>query len=71
MADHMSDELGVASFTLAVQKHQAFGMEVVKSMVFRFIEIHYNRKRNYTTNDGYPPLMKRREYYRDQLSAVV
>lgn len=46
-------------------------MEVVKSMVFRFIEIHYNRKRIYTTNDGYPPLMKRRQYYRDQLAKVV
>ena len=46
-------------------------MEVVKSMVFRFIEIHYNRKRIYTTNDGYPPLMKRGQYYRDQLSKVV
>ena len=133
MADHMRAELCVASFTLAVQKHQAFGMtfhsdrgsqftskvyretlarygavqsmshtgrcydnarmesffatlkkeciykvktetlkmEVVKSMVFRFIEIHYNRKRIYTPNNGYPPLMKRRQYYRDQLAKVV
>ncbi len=52
-------------------KTETLKMEVVKSMVFRFIEIHYNRKRIYTTNDGYPPLMKRRQYERDQLSKVV
>ncbi len=52
-------------------KTDALKMDVVKSMVFRFIEIHDNRKRIYTTNDGYPPLMKRDQYYRDQLSKVV
>ncbi|MHB1407187.1 MAG: IS3 family transposase [Desulfitobacteriaceae bacterium] len=48
-------------------KTEAMSMNAVKSMVFRFIEIYYNRKRIYTTNGGYPPLVKRLNYYRDQL----
>ncbi|WP_172625470.1 DDE-type integrase/transposase/recombinase [Desulfitobacterium sp. LBE] len=46
-------------------------METVKSIVFRFIESYYNRRRIYTTNEGYPPLVKRSLYYRDQLSKAV
>ena len=38
-------------------KTEALKWETVKSMVFRFIEVHYNRKRIYTTKSGYPPLM--------------
>ena len=52
-------------------KTETLKMEMVKNMVFRFIEIHYIRKRFYTTNVGYPPFMKHRQYYRDQLSEVV
>ena len=52
-------------------KTEALKMETVKSMVFRFIEVHYNRKRIYTTNNGYPPLMKRNQYYRNQLPQVI
>ena len=52
-------------------KTEALKMETVKSMVFRFIEVHDNRKRIYTTNNGYPPLMKRDQYYRNQLPQVT
>lgn len=35
-------------------------MEMVKSIVFRWIETYYNRKRVYTANPGgYPPLVYR------------
>lgn len=52
-------------------KPETLRMETVKSIVFRFIEVYYNRKRIYTPNEGYPPLMKRSLYYRDQLSQAV
>ncbi len=52
-------------------KTEALKWETVKSMVFRFIEMHYNRKRIDTTNSGYPPLMKRDQYYRNQLPQVM
>jgi len=46
-------------------------METVKSIVFRFLEIYYNRKRIYTTNGGYPPLMKHALYDKNRLSEAV
>lgn len=49
-------------------KTEAMSMNAVKTMVFRFIEIYYNRKRIYTTNGGYPPLIKRYNYFKDQLA---
>lgn len=49
-------------------KTETLRMETVKSLVFRFIEIYYNRKRIYTTNKGYPPLMKRSNYYQEHLA---
>ncbi len=52
-------------------KTETMRMETVKSMVFRFIEIYYNRKRIYTTNGGYPPLMKRANYYREHLPQAM
>lgn len=52
-------------------KTETMRMETVKSMVFRFIEIYYNRKRIYTTNGGYPPLMKRSNYYREYLPQAM
>lgn len=48
-------------------KTETMSMEHVKSIVFRFIEIYYNRKRIYTPNAGYPPLVKRSNYYRNNL----
>lgn len=52
-------------------KTENMSMDTVKSMVFRFIEIYYNRKRIYTTNGGYPPLEKRSHYYREQLAKAI
>lgn len=49
-------------------KTEVMSMNAVKSMIFRFIEVYYNRKRIYTTNGGYPPLIKRLKYYKDQLA---
>jgi len=48
-------------------KTESMSMDKVKSIVFHFIEIYYNRKRIYTTNGGYPPLVKRSLYYQDNL----
>ncbi|KGP75192.1 transposase [Desulfosporosinus sp. Tol-M] len=48
-------------------KTEVMSMNAVKSIVFRFIEIYYNRKRIYTTNGGYPPLVKRSHYYQKNL----
>jgi len=52
-------------------KTETMRMETVKSMVFRFIELYYNRKRIYTPNGGYPPLVKRSLYYQENLTQVV
>ena len=52
-------------------KTETMKMETVKSIVFRFIEIYYNRKRIYTTNGGYPPLAKRSHYYQEHLPQAV
>ncbi len=52
-------------------KTETLRMETVKSMVFRFIEIYYNRKRIYTPNGGYPPLMKRLIYHQEKLPQAV
>ncbi|MDD2496632.1 MAG: IS3 family transposase [Desulfitobacteriaceae bacterium] len=51
-------------------KTECMSMDKVKSIVFRFIEIYYNRKRIYTTNGGYPPLVKRSLYYKNNLLLV-
>jgi transposase InsO family protein len=38
-------------------------METVKSLIFRWIFLYYNRKRVYTANEGgYPPVIKRRMF---------
>ena len=39
-------------------KIESLKRETVEILVFRLIEVHYNRKRIYTTSSGYPPLMK-------------
>ena|GEM_PF-3672958 len=38
-------------------------METVKSIIWRFIEIYCSKRRVYTTNGGYPPLVYRSMYY--------
>lgn len=52
-------------------KTENMKMNTVKSLVFRFIEAYYNRKRIYTTNGGHPPLMKRTLYYQTRLAKAV
>ena len=52
-------------------KTEALSMEAVKTIIFRYIEIYYNRNRIYTSNRrGYPPLVYRNLYYKNlQLAA--
>jgi len=46
-------------------KTELLSKETVKTIIFRYIEIYYNRYRIYTTNkNGYPPLVYRAMYYR-------
>jgi len=52
-------------------RSETMSMEKVKSIVFRFIETYYNRKRIYTPNGGYPPLMMRSNYYQRSLPQAV
>lgn len=52
-------------------KTENLRMETVKSIVFRFIEIYYNRKRIYTPNGGYPPLLRRSLFYRGCLPQAI
>ena len=47
-------------------KTEQLPMSVVKSIIFRFIEVYYNRRRIYTTNAGYPPLVFRDMFYRGE-----
>ena len=51
-------------------KTENLPMEMVKSIIWRYIEGYYNHRRIYTTNDGYPPLVYRNMYYARQLSAA-
>lgn len=44
-------------------KTKEMSMGLVKQIVYRYIEFYYNRKRIYTTNGGYPPLVFRDMYY--------
>lgn len=47
-------------------KTEKLSMETVKSIIFRYIEIYYNRNRIYTSNEkGYPPLVYRNVYYQN------
>ena len=52
-------------------KTELLSMETVKTIIFRYIEVYYNRNRIYTTNErGYPPLVYRNMYYKNlQLAA--
>jgi len=38
-------------------------METVKTIIWRFTFSYYNRRRVYTTNNGWPPLVYRKMYY--------
>lgn len=45
-------------------------MSTVKSIVFRYIEVYYNRKRIYTPNNGYPPQIYRNMYNKNTMAAA-
>jgi len=69
------DNARMESFFATLKKEQIYkyrtekmSIKTVKSMDFRFIEVYYNRRRIYTTNGGYPPLMKRSNYYKNELA---
>jgi transposase InsO family protein len=48
-------------------KTELLPIEMVKSLIFRFIFTYYNRKRVYSTNEGgYPPEIKRWMYENEQ-----
>lgn len=52
-------------------KTELMPMNAVKTIIFRYIEIYYNRYRIYTTNEGgYPPLVYRNMYYKVVKSAA-
>ena len=40
----------------------------VKSVIYRYIN-YYNLRRIYTTNGGFPPMEKRRQYYAKTIAA--
>ena len=44
-------------------KTKAMTMETVKSIIWRYIEGYYNRRRIYTTNNGWPPMVYRNMYW--------
>lgn len=46
-------------------KTEQLSMEVVKSIIWRYIESYYNNRRIYTTNGGYPPFVYRSMYYQE------
>lgn len=66
------DNARMESFFATLKKEKLYtintmnlSMNTVKSIIFRYIEIYNNRKRVYTTNDGYPPLIYRNMYYKN------
>lgn len=50
-------------------KTENLPMETVKSIIWRYIESYYNRRRIYTTNNGYPPLVYRNMFYQNLKAA--
>lgn len=50
-------------------KTGALPMDTVKSIIWRYIEGYYNHRRIYTTNNGYPPLVYRDMYFKNQDAA--
>jgi transposase InsO family protein len=51
-------------------KTENLAMETVKSIIWRYVGSYYNRRRIYTANDGYPPLVYRNMYYSQQQSVA-
>jgi transposase InsO family protein len=66
------DNSRMESFFATLKKEKLYqintkelSISAVKSIIFRYIEIYYNRKRIYTTNQGFPPLIYRNRYYQN------
>ncbi len=65
------DNARMESFFATLKKEKLYRLNTrmlpmasVKSIIWRFIESYYNRRRIYSPNDGYPPLVYRDMYYR-------
>lgn len=56
---------------LGKHKTETISMNTLKSMIFRYIETYYNRKRIYTPNGGLPPLRFRERYYSEQIKEAI
>jgi len=53
-------------------KTELLPIETVKSIIFRYIFLYYNRKRVYSSNEGgYPPDVKRQMYENQQMSRLA
>ena len=73
------DNARMESFIATLKKEKLYkirtdllSMEIVKSIIFRWIFLYYNKKRIYTANEGgYPPVVKRRMYQEQRLSALM
>jgi transposase InsO family protein len=53
-------------------KTELLPIETVKSLIFRYIFLYYNRKRVYSANEGgYPPEVKRQLYENEQRFRLV
>jgi transposase InsO family protein len=64
------DNARMESFFATLKKEKLYRINTnnlpiatVKSIIWRFIESYYNRRRIYTPNDGYPPLVFRDMYF--------
>jgi transposase InsO family protein len=69
------DNARMESFFATLKKEKLYhintenlSMETVKSIIWRYTMSYYNRRRVYTTNDGWPPIIYRNLYYANQQS---
>ena len=73
------DNARMESFIATIKKEKLYkiktellSMEKVKSIIFRWIFMYYNRKRVYTANDsGYPPDVKRQMHLKKTLAPMA
>lgn len=70
------DNARMESFFATLKKEKIYKYDTkkmpiseVKTIIYRYIH-YYNRRRIYSTNNGYPPLVYRKRYYQNQLLAA-
>lgn len=71
------DNARMESFFATLKKELIYGLPMtqltrveVKRLIFRWVECDYNVERPHSANkDSQPPLLKRRQYYNEQLAA--